>query len=299
MSHDAGRNAYDDLVARRNNEIARAHGDMPRIRRIWEHYSCLEPTPADVESEPLRAGDVAGEWCRTPGVDRQRALLYLHGGGFCFGSTITHRRLYCELGRDAGCPVLAIDYRLAPENPFPAALHDAESAWTWLREQGYAANSIAVAGDSAGGGLALALVQQLQGDERDVPCALLLMSPWVDLSAEHIAGYAGSSRQGSSTEDLQSMAGAYAGDEDRRHPLVSPIGGRYDGAPPVLIQASTDELLMEDALAITRVLARDRVAVRLDLWRDQPHVWQAYWPLLDQARPAVRSAGNWLARQWR
>lgn len=289
---------YTRLVTARNAEVAAAGGDLVRIREIWESYSQRLRPPAGTTVETIDAGGVPARWCHAFGTTTSPGvLLYLHGGGYAFCSSRTHLRLYAELGRIAGCPVLAIDYRLAPEHPYPAAIDDATTAWRWLHERGYAANQIAIAGDSAGGNLALALTYRLRERGDPLPAGLLLMSPWTDLTRRDPATAPTDRSDGMTPEGINRLAAAYTGTADPAWPDISPAGADLSGFPPVFIQASSDELLAADALALAGALARGRGAVRLELWPGQPHVWQAYWPLLDAARPALEAGAGWLQDQ--
>src|ERR1700720_3721392 len=152
-----------------------------RRRRI-EEVGAVWPVADDVKLEAVDLDGVKGEWSIVPGADAARVLLYFHGGGYCSGSIVSHRRLGTEAGRAASVRTLAVGYRLAPEHPFPTALHDALAAWRFLRSQGIAAGRIAVGGDSAGGGLALALIAQLRDAREELPACAWLVSPWTDLA---------------------------------------------------------------------------------------------------------------------
>src|SRR5262244_2682244 len=151
-------------------------------RQRLDEVGSIWPIAEDVRVEGVDLGGLPGEWSDVPGSDDSRVLLFFHGGGYCSGSTVSHRRMVTEAGRKAGCRTLAVGYRLAPEHPFPAALEDALKAWRFLREQGIAARDIAVGGDSAGGGLTIALIEQLRDGGQALPACAWVISPWTDLT---------------------------------------------------------------------------------------------------------------------
>ena len=208
-------------------------GWAERRARI-EEVGSVWPVADDVELTAVDAGGVPGEWSTVSGSDRSRVLLFFHGGGYCSGSIRSHRRLVTEAGRAAAARTLAIAYRLAPEHPYPAALDDALAAWRFLRRQGIAARHVAVGGDSAGGGLTVALISALRGAGEEIPGCAWLISPWIDLTMS------GATLATKDAVDplihkayLEELAAAYvpAGME-RKDPRVSPIYSDLQGFPP-------------------------------------------------------------------
>ena len=179
-----------------------------RRRRI-EEVGAVWPVADDVKLEPVDLDGVPGEWSIVPGADASRVLIYFHGGGYCSGSIVSHRRLVTEAGRAGGLRTLAVDYRLAPEHPFPAARDDALTVWRRLRREGYAAKQIAVGGDSAGANLTLALVGELKRAGEDLPGCLWLLSPWVDL--DHVGSDAREQKRGRSAHSERISGGAGQG----------------------------------------------------------------------------------------
>ena len=249
-------------------------GWSERRRRI-EEVGTAWPAAADIALESVDAGGVAAEWSRAPGVDATRALLFLHGGGYCSGSIVSHRAVATEAGRALGAPALAVDYRRAPEHPFPAAVDDAVTAWEWLRGQGFAADRIVVGGDSAGAGLSLALWQRLRAAGEATPGCLWLVSPWTDLTMS------GGSIQSKDDVDpllhrayLEELAAAYVPPGIARDdPFVSPLFADLTGLPPTLIQVGTDETLLDDALRLAAAAAHHDADVTLQVW---PHMIHAF-----------------------
>jgi epsilon-lactone hydrolase len=216
--------------------------------------------PADVQIESVDVDGIPAEWLKAPGVNNDRALLYLHGGGYVIGSIATHRGLTSALSVAANCPVLALEYRLAPENPYPAAVEDATKAYRWLLKQGYAASKIAISGDSAGGGLTLATLMALKASGDQLPGAAVPISPWTDMEGS------GESMKTKVELDpmvepggLMGMAKLYMGEGDYRAPTASPLHGDYAGFPPLLIQVGELETLLDDA---TRVADKAKTAGR-------------------------------------
>jgi monoterpene epsilon-lactone hydrolase len=210
-----------------------------------------------------------------PGADPDRVLFYLHGGGYSLGSLQSHGELAARLGRASGMSVLLVDYRLAPEHPFPAALDDALTAWRWLyREQAREAGSCAIAGDSAGGGLALALLVTLRGAGEPLPACAVLMSPWADLTSSGASIHTAPDPL-LTPEGLSLLAGNYLAGADATDPLASPLFASLDGLPPLLIQAGTAELLLSDSERLAQVATLAGVDVVLQIAEGMPHVYQS------------------------
>src|SRR6516164_1614068 len=219
-------------------------------RQRLDEIGAVWPVASDVTLTAVDINGIPGEWSTVPGSDSSRVLLFLHGGGYCPGSIISHRRMVSEAGRAAGVRTLAVAYRLAPENPFPAAFEDALSAWHFLRAHGIAAEHIAIGGDSAGGGLSLAVALKLRDVKEQLPACLWLVSPWTDLTMS------GSTLVTKDAIDplihkgyLCELADAYLGRAaDRKDPCVSPLFAELTGMPPMLIQVGSHETLLDVSL---------------------------------------------------
>jgi monoterpene epsilon-lactone hydrolase len=266
-----------------------------RRRRI-EEVGAVWPVADDIRREPVDLDGVESEWSIVPGADGSRVLIYFHGGGYCSGSVLSHRRLVTEAGRAGGLRTLAAAYRLAPEHPFPAARDDALTVWRRLRRDGYAANQIAVGGDSAGANLALALVEELKRAGENLPGCLWLLSPWVDLTMS------GATLTSKSAVDpiiqrgyLEELATAFApAGMDRKDPRVSPLYADLKGLPPTLIQIGSAETLLDDAVRLAAAAGAVDVRASLEIWPHMIHAWPLWNARLEPGRRALAHAGAFL-----
>jgi len=284
-----------DAIRKLLTSKPRPVGWAERRQRIDEVGSTWT-TASDVSCEAVDCDGVAGEWSIAPGSDPSRVLLYFHGGGYCSGSILSHRRLVTEAGRAAGMRTLAIDYRLAPEHPYPAAHEDALAAWRFLRRQGYAAASITVGGDSAGGNLTLCLISRLRAAGEPLPACAWLLSPWTDLTMS------GSTLATKDAVDplihkayLDELAAAYAPPPiDRKDPLVSPLLADLTGFPPVMIQVGSAETLLADAVRLAEAAGSADVDVTLQVWPQMIHAWPLWNAHLADGRRALAEAGRFM-----
>jgi acetyl esterase/lipase len=268
-----------------------------RRRRI-EEVGSVWPVAGDIGLESITLDGLAGEWSRAPGSDATRVLLFFHGGGYCSGSILSHRRMVTEAGRAAGIRTLAVCYRLAPENPFPAAFDDALTCWRWLRRQGIAANHIAIGGDSAGGGLTVSLIARLRDDGEPLPACAWLTSPWTDLT---LSGETLVSKDAADPlihkAYLIELADAYLGPEtDRKDPRVSPLYADLKSLPPVLIQVGAAETLLADATRFAAAAGAANVPVTLEIWPDMIHAFALWNAHLEPARRALANAGAFIRK---
>jgi epsilon-lactone hydrolase len=255
----------------------------------------VHATAADIRLERTDAAGVAAEWSLAPGSDPSRVLLFLHGGGYCSGSIASHRNMVAEAGRAAAIRTLALGYRLAPEHPYPAALQDALAAFGYLIGQGIAPEHIAIAGDSAGGGLSLATMATLRDTGRPLPACAWLVSPWVDLTMS------GASMASKADVDpliqkpyLDELAAAYLGGTSPADPLVSPLNADLEGLPPLIIQVGTAETLLDDAVRIAGRAAEADVRVTLEAWPHMIHAWHLWAQEVEDGRRALASAGAFM-----
>ncbi|MCX7974217.1 MAG: alpha/beta hydrolase [Candidatus Aminicenantes bacterium] len=229
-------------------------------------------------------------------LDKARRLIfYLHGGAFVSGSSLTHRHLVLRLAKEAVASALVINYRLAPEFPFPAPLEDCFRAYRWLLEKEYQSARLAIAGDSAGGNLAVALTQKLIKEGYPLPACLILFSPWVDLSCSSPSYEERSRRDPMISRPLAlERAKWYAGSKTLNNPEISPLFGDFTNFPPLLIFIGSEEVLYDEALALAQKAIAAGVEVQLLEWRGMFHVWPYFFPFLPEGREACRLAGDFL-----
>jgi acetyl esterase/lipase len=272
-------------------------GWAARRARI-EEVGAAWPVADDIRLEAVDIDGLPGEVSLAPGSDASRVLLFFHGGGYCSGSIVSHRRMVTEAGRAARMRTLAIAYRLAPEHPYPAAHEDAMTAWRYLRAQGIAAHDIAVGGDSAGGNLTVCLINRLRASGEAQPACAWLCSPWTDLTMS------GASLATKETIDplihkayLEELASAYAGAADRRDPRISPLFADLTGFPPALIQVGSAETLLDDATRLAAALGAADVPVTLQVWPHMIHAWMMWNAKLEDGRRALEEMGEWM-RGW-
>ena len=245
------------------------------------------PIADDVTIEPFRIEHIDADWVSVPASRADTAVLYLHGGGYVIGSNVAYREFAARIARASDARVCVIHYRLAPENPFPAALEDAVMAYHWLISQGFSASRIAIAGDSAGGGLTLAVIWALKEAGDSLPACGVCFSPWADLEGTGASAQPGAVDDPLVTNDeLEGMGRAYAGD-DLRNPLASPIYADYAGFPPLLIQVGTREILLDDAVRVAERAAAAGVDVELFKGEDLIHVWPVLAPMAPESITAL------------
>jgi acetyl esterase/lipase len=277
-----------------------AEDDVAARRAGMEAATADMPLPEDVRYEPVDAGGVRAEWTTAPGAAPDRAIVYFHGGGYVTGSIATHRLLVTAIARATGARVLSVDYRLAPEDPFPAAVEDAVAAYRFVLRSGIPPGRVALAGDSAGGGLTVACLVALRDGGDALPAAGVCISPWVDLALTGESMTAAAIVDPMlSRESVAMMAHAYLAGADPRTPTASPLYADLTGLPPLLVQVGTAERLLDDS---TRFAARARAAgVRVDLetWDDMIHVWHAFAPLLPEAEQAIDRIAGYLRERLR
>ncbi|TLG79365.1 alpha/beta hydrolase [Methylocystis sp. B8] len=268
----------------------------PARRARIEEVGAAWPAAPDILLESISIDGMPAEWSRAPGSDPSRALIFFHGGGYCSGSIVSHRRMATEAGRAARARTLAIAFRLAPEHPFPAAYDDALTTWRFLREQGFHAKHIAVGGDSAGGGLTLALLMRLRDLNEALPACAWLVSPWTDLTL---------SGETLTTKDsvdpllhrsyLEELAQAYAPQGvDRRDPRVSALFGDFTGLPPLIVQVGSNETLLADSTRLAAVAGAADVSVTLEVWPRMIHAWHLWNARLEDGRRALAHAGAFM-----
>jgi epsilon-lactone hydrolase len=300
MPSQAMQDVIDALRDQQKASAAQAPPTLEERRAAFAPAGRLYPVPDDVLVSEVTAGGVPAHWLAAPGADAGRVLLFLHGGGFQLGSLRSDGELAARLGRASGMRVLFPEYRLAPEHPFPAAVDDVLAAWHWLRtDQGLSARSIAVAGDSAGGGLAVALLVAARDAGEALPAAAVLMSPTVDLTSSGASMTERVDQDPFSTPALlRQLAADYLAGADPKTPLASPLFASLAGLPPLLIQVGTADLLLSDSERLAAAAAGAGVDVTLEIGEGLPHVY----PIMlgtPEAAEATEQTGKFLRAQVR
>ena len=285
-----------EIGALREKLASRARSDDYRQRRKdMDAAFSAYPVARDVTVEPVTANGVRAEWTSTPQDDRDAALLYVHGGGYVIGSLDSHRHLVSEAGRAAKSWALALDYRLAPEYPFPAAVEDAVSGYRYLLSRGIRPGRIAIAGDSAGGGLVVAAMLAIRDAGLAQPACGWCISPWVDMEGigESMSAKAAADPM-VQREPLLDMARLYLGGANPRSPLAAPIYADLKGLAPLLIQVGAAETLLDDAIRLAKVAGAADVRVDLQVWPEMVHVWHIFHPELKAGLQAIRAGGEFV-----
>ena len=251
----------------------------------------------DIVTERVSAGGVPAEWIVAPGAVDDRVILFLHGGGYVIGSMRTHREMISRLSRATGARALGLDYRLAPESPFPAPVEDTLAAYRWLLSNGVNPKKIAIAGDSAGGGLTVAALVALRYAGEPMPATGVCISPWVDLEAlgeSHITNAEGDPVAG--VEFVKPIPKMYIGDRDLRTPLAAPLYADLHGLPPLLIQVGSAEVLLNDSTRLAERAKAAGVDVELEVWDDMLHVWHLFAPILPEGQKGIERAGEFIRK---
>jgi epsilon-lactone hydrolase len=273
-------------------------GDVQPLRAAFNELMAHVPVAPDVQQQNVEIGGVDGVEVTIQGNAAENVILYLHGGVYVIGTATASVPLVSELVRRTGAKAITLDYRLAPEHPYPAAIDDARAAYEGLLEQGLTPGQIAFAGESAGGGLAVATLLALREAGTALPSCGFLMSPYVDLtlSGETLAG-----REGVdpilTPDGLRARVPDYVGGGDASDPHMSPIFGDLSGLPPLLIQVGSHEILLSDALRLAARAALSDVSVTLEVTPGVPHVFQGFAGLLDEAGAALDRASDFLKTQ--
>jgi acetyl esterase/lipase len=286
------RDALDQLLRDAPLDLG---GEVAEQRPIFEEMMAAIPVPADVTTSSGRLGGIPVVNVEAAGTDHATVIFYLHGGAYAIGTAASSVGLASDLARRAGARLVTVDYRLAPEHPHPAAIDDAVAAYRGLLDSGIPASTIAIAGESAGAGLAAATLVALKHAGLPQPTGAVLMSPWADLtlSGDSISAKAAVD-PALTPEGLRRRAADYVPAGDRTADLVSPIFADLTGLPPLLIQAGSHEILLDDATRLASRAARADVAVRLEVTPGVPHVFQGFAAMLDEGDAALTSAGGFL-----
>ncbi len=302
---DAAKQMFASM-GERSQELGTVDGSRLAFEELMPQF----PLDDDVVYEAINAGGVAAEWISVNGTHNgsqektngestnEPVILYLHGGGYVIGSMRSYRGFLSRISRAADARVLGLDYRLAPEFPFPAALDDAVVAYRWLLSQGVEPGNIVIGGDSAGGGLTISTLVALRYLGEPMPAAGVCISPWVDLEGT------GESMISKAEVDpvvqkemLGFMTQLYMGDRDLRAPLAAPLYADLRGLPPLLIQVGTAETLLDDSTRLADKAKSSGVNVELSIWEDMIHVWPIFAPVLPEGQQAIERIGEFVRQQ--
>jgi epsilon-lactone hydrolase len=267
-------------------------------RERFKRMEWLVPwPPRGTRTENLQIAGMPAAMITVREVRPDYTVLFLHGGAYVVASFRNYGHFTWRIGRAARARVLAIDYRLAPEHPFPAALDDAAVAYRWMLDHGSKSEHILIAGDSAGGGLTLALMLKLRDEGAPLPAAAITLSPWTDLALTAASLHTNAVRDPMLVaSEVPRFAEMYAGDADRKHPYLSPLYGDTHGLPPTLIQAGGDEILLDDAGRMAQKMKDAGCDVDYQIWPGMPHVFQLLVPVLPEANAAVEEIGKFVQR---
>ena len=281
----------------RGREADESQGATEGRRRSFEQMVDGFSIDVPARYSRLSAGGVTAEWVTAESASDSRVVLYLHGGGYIIGSPRTHRPLMAELSQASKGRVLGLDYRLAPEHPFPAPVEDSVAAYRWLLNEGYDPARIAVAGDSAGGGLTVAMMVQARYLGLPMPGAAVCISPWVDMEG---LGESMETRAAADPmvgkENLMVSAKTYLGGSNPRAPLAAPLYADLRGLPPMLIQVGDAEVLLDDSTRLAGIAREAGVEVEMDVWDDMIHVWHLFAPILTEGKRAISQAGEFIKK---
>jgi acetyl esterase/lipase len=273
-----------------------AGSDVNEQRRQLRELISAQPLPSDVSVTAAALGGVPTAEITVDGVEQRHVVLYFHGGVYALGDAFLAADLASQVGRRTRAKVISVDYRLAPEHPYPAAVDDALAAYEALLQGGTAPSDIAFAGESAGGGLAIATLVNARDHGLPLPAAAFVMSPYADLT---LAGATMETKRDAdpllSPPALHARVLDYTAGENAALGQISPIFAELSGLPPLIIQAGTHEVLLDDAIRLARQAAIADVEVILDITPQVPHVFQAYYPILDEAAAALDRAGQLLS----
>ncbi len=266
-------------------------------RRVIDPPRPVTTPMREVEMRPVDAGGVSAEWFSRPSSDAKRVVLYFHGGGYSTGSINSHRDFLARLCIASGVRILAADYRLAPEHPFPAQLEDARRVYLWLIERhGIHPDHIVIGGESAGAGLTLSTLVSLREERLPQPAGGVLLSGWFDLEPRSTSMQFNRHYDFVTRLSIRAMAKRFAPRHEHTNPLVSPVHADMEGLPPLLIQVGAAETLLDDSLRVAERARSAGVDVQLEVWPDMIHAWHVFAPMLEEGRRAIDRIGGFVSR---
>ncbi len=287
------------LKRKTSKNFTEAPIDFPRTRKTMEKQNAGRKHSKYVCVDQIDANGVKGEWQVPKDTSKNKVIYYVHGGGYTIGSPESHRVMTAALAEMSGFSVFSLDYRLSPEHKFPAPIDDAFNAYRWLLAEGLSPQDIIFVGDSAGGGLLLSLMLKLKSLGETLPNAAVLFSPWTDLTLSG-GSVAQNKKSCSMLNDLilESCTAAYLDGEDPNNILVSPLLGDLSGLPPLLIYASSSEMLLDDSVRLAEKAKKSEVDVTLNIWQKQPHAWQIFYPFIPEAKRCLLEVAEFIKHRW-
>lgn len=265
-----------------------------RRKRLGAYEGWISRPPRGTETRDLPLGRIPAVRVARPDSKPGRHVLFLHGGGYIAGSPALYQHILWRFADACRAEIAAVDYRLAPENPFPAALDDAVDAWRALLDEGVDPRRCAILGDSAGGGLALGLAKRLRDEAIPLPAAVVALSPWTDLAITGDSVRNDRADPMLRSDCLKPFAAQYLGGADCRNPYASPLYGDMRGLPPTLLQVGSDEILRDDSVRMAERMREAGCAVTLEVWPRMPHVWHAFAPIMPEAGKAIARVGAFI-----
>jgi monoterpene epsilon-lactone hydrolase len=272
---------------------------VQKQRKALERFAKFSILPGKTKIQALQIGKIAAEWISVGDTPEDCVILYLHGGDYCIGSLNTHRELAARISKASKIKTLLIDYRLAPEHPYPAAIEDVVIAYQWLLKNGFSSNNIVIAGDSAGGGLVIAALVKLRDLGESLPAAAICLSAWTDLQSTGESMKTHFQKDPFLTPEwLKFMAKHYAANSDFKTPLISPIYAGLALLPPLLIQVGSDEILLSDSIRLADRAREAGLDTTLKVWNNMWHVWHFFAGKMPEANRALNHIGSFIHKHF-
>nr|WP_319373166.1 alpha/beta hydrolase [uncultured Methanobacterium sp.] len=284
----------DDLLKRITNQFCEEEGNLEKVRRDFDEFYLSFSSRGPLKITAEEDAPVPSYWIVTPQSSYHKVLLFFHGGGFNRGSTYGHQDLCQRLSQHTGFSVFSVDYKLAPEHPFPAAIEDCIQSYLWLRDEGFKTSELVVAGISAGGNLTLSTLLALKKIGEKMPLGGVCMSPIVDFKFPVVYTHLKDVNDWINYEQLDEIRKSYLNGQNPSNPLVSPICGDLEGLPPLMIQAGSRELLLCDINRFRDLAVKKEVKVNLEVWQDMFHSWQLFYSQLPESDHSLRSIGEFV-----
>jgi epsilon-lactone hydrolase len=285
------------LKASGKNKTVENHS-IESVRKSLNRITLIAKLPRGVAFEKTNCDGINCEWAVPVNIKNKGVVLYFHGGAYVSGSLETHRALVGRIARASKTKCLSVEYRLAPENPFPAGLEDAFKTYHWLLKEGYDHKKIVLAGDSAGGGLTIALLLKLRDENAPQPAAGVCMSPWLDLECTGDSGWKLKKHDPMLKFEFGKIyANYYVPNHDFRNPYASPYYSDPTGLPPIYIQVSGSELILDDSTRFEKKAKAAGVDIKVDVWHKMVHVWQVFGPILPEAMKAIKKLGEYIEQK--